>query len=106
MILRVWKSTVRSADLNRYVDYISATGAADYAATEGNCGFEVLARNLSDTIVEVTTLSWWRDLDAVKAFAGEDYETARYYPEDDKYLVDKAATVDHFQMVAGSTRRT
>lgn len=106
MILRVWKSTIRSTDLDQYVAYISDTGAADYAATDGNCGFEVLARNLAHDLVEVTTLSGWRDLEAVKAFAGEDYERARYYPDDDRYLVDKSKTVEHFTVIAGSSRRT
>ena len=32
------------------------------------------------------TLSWWTDLDAIRAFAGDDIEIAKYYLEDDDYL--------------------
>ena len=31
----------------------------------------------------------WDSLDAVKHFAGEGYETAVFYPEDDRFLVDR-----------------
>ena len=47
---------------------------------------------------EVVTLSWWDDLDVIRAFAGDDIETARYYPEDDEYLVERETTVAHFEV--------
>ena len=42
----------------------------------------MLLRDLGDGTSEVTTLSWWIDMAAIRAFAGEDVEIARYYPED------------------------
>jgi hypothetical protein len=47
----------------------------------------------------VTALSWWRSMDAVRAFAGEDPEIARYYPDDDQYLVDRPRHVEHHRVV-------
>lgn len=44
------------------------------------------------------TLSWWSDLDAIRAFAGDDIEIAKYYPEDDEYLIDRETTVAHFHV--------
>ena len=41
---------------------------------------------------EFVMFTLWESLDAVKAFAGEDYETAVYYPEDDRYLVERDLT--------------
>ena len=38
-------------------------------------------------------------LDAVKAFAGEDYETAVFYPEDDRYLVERDLACTHWDVV-------
>jgi len=36
-------------------------------------------------------------------FAGEDVERAVFYPEDDRYLVDRSLVAEHFQVVpAGS----
>jgi hypothetical protein len=43
--------------------------------------------------------SLWDSLEAVKAFAGEDYETAVFYPEDDCYLVERDEVSSHFEVV-------
>lgn len=41
-------------------------------------------------------------MDAVKAFAGENFELARYYPEDDRYLVNRPHMVEHHRVLAYS----
>ena len=50
-------------------------------------------------LVEFVTFSLWDSLDAIKAFAGEDYETAVFYPEDDRYLVERDETCTHWEVV-------
>ncbi|WP_296594821.1 hypothetical protein [Phenylobacterium sp.] len=102
MILRRWTGRIRTADEPGYRDYIAATGGADYRSTPGNLGWQMLFRALGDGTSEVTTLSWWRDLEVIRAFAGEDYQRARYYPEDDRFLLDRPASVDHFSVAEGS----
>ena len=71
-------------------------GIAGYRATPGNQGAQLLTRDLGDGRTEIVTLSWWDSLDSVRAFAGDDVDVARYYPEDDEYLTDREATVSHF----------
>jgi hypothetical protein len=44
---------------------------------------------------EAMTFSLWDSVDAIRAFAGDDIETAVYYPEDDRYLIERGPTVDH-----------
>jgi hypothetical protein len=39
-------------------------------------------------------------MDAVKAFAGDDPERAVFYPEDDRFLIERDLTVAHYE-VAG-----
>jgi len=34
---------------------------------------------------------------AIKAFAGDDVERARYFPEDDRYLLTRPETVQHYE---------
>lgn len=60
-------------------------------------GAWILHRVSGDT-TEVLTFSLWEDIDAVRAFAGEDPSRAVYYPEDDRFLVTRASTVDHFDV--------
>ena len=102
IILRRWASRIRTADAAAYVDYIKATGLDDYRATPGNLGAQMLLRDLGDGTSEVTTLSWWTDMAAIRGFAGEDVETARYYPEDDRFLLDRPERVEHHRVAAGS----
>lgn len=102
MILRRWRGVIRTAERDAYRDYIAATGGSDYTATPGNLGFQMLFRDLGDGTTEVTTLSWWRSLDDIRGFAGADISIARYYPEDDAYLLERPMRVEHHDVVAGS----
>ena len=98
MIFRKWTGRVRTADSAAYVDYVEATGAAHYAATPGNLGYQILLRELGDGTSEISTISWWTDYDAVRAYAGEDYQRAAYYSEDDQYLVERPEFVEHHEV--------
>jgi heme-degrading monooxygenase HmoA len=105
MILRRWRGVIRTADREAYRAYIAATGGCEYAATPGNLGWQMLFRDLGDGTSEVVTLSWWRALDDIRAFAGADIAVAHYYPEDDRYLLERPETVEHSD-VADGTRFT
>jgi hypothetical protein len=41
------------------------------------------------------TLTFWKHTEAIKAFAGEDLEKAKYYPEDKNFLLEFEANVTH-----------
>ena len=97
MIARTWRGAVRSADADAYVTYLEETGVAGYRGTPGNRGVWMLRRELGVT-TEFVMFTLWESLDAVKAFAGEDYETAVFYPEDDRFLVERDLTCTHYQV--------
>jgi heme-degrading monooxygenase HmoA len=99
IIMRRWSARIRTADRNAYAAYIGDTGVVDYLATPGNLGCEMLMRDRGDGSTEVTTLSWWESMDAIRAFAGDDVETARYYPEDDRFLLERPDHVEHHEVV-------
>ncbi|MEZ2409165.1 hypothetical protein [Bosea sp. UNC402CLCol] len=98
-ILRRWASKIRTGDRAGYVDYVRSTGGDDYSSTPGNLGFQMLLRDLPDGTTEIETLSWWDSIDAIVAFAGADHNRARYYPEDDRFLLVKPEFVTHFEVV-------
>ena len=100
MIARIWRGWVRTADRAAYVDYIDGTGMAEYRQTPGNQGAWMLARDLDDGRTEIVTLSFWASAESVRGFAGDDIERAVFYPEDDRYLVDREITVTHYEVVA------
>jgi len=100
MIARIWRGAVRTPDADAYGAYIEATGLEGYQQTAGNRGAWLLRREVGE-LTEFVAFTLWESLDAVKAFAGDDYETAVYYPEDDRYLVQRDAKCAHYQ-VTGS----
>ena len=99
MIARMWRGWVRTEDRDAYVSYVEETGLAEYRRTPGNRGAHMLTRDLGDGRTEIVTLSFWNSLDVISGFAGENISRAVFYPEDDRYLVDRETTVTHFEVV-------
>jgi heme-degrading monooxygenase HmoA len=104
IILRRWSGRLRSADEAECLDYVARTGADDYTRVDGYLGHQILIRTIGDGTSEITTLSWWRDMDAVRGFAGDQPERSVYYPEDDRYLIDKPEFVEHHRIFASDIR--
>jgi heme-degrading monooxygenase HmoA len=101
MIARIWRGAVRTADGEGYIRYIQDTGIAEYEACSGNCGAWLLSRDLGDGRTEILTLSFWENRDSIREFAGEDIERAVFYPEDERYLLERDLTVTHYE-IAGA----
>jgi heme-degrading monooxygenase HmoA len=97
MIARIWKGAVKREDGDAYEAYMDETGIAGYVATPGNRGAWMLRRDRGE-LTEFVMFTLWESLDAVRAFAGEDYETAVFYPEDDRYLVERDLTSEHYEV--------
>jgi heme-degrading monooxygenase HmoA len=97
VIARTWRGAVKREDGDAYADYIDQTGIAGYVATPGNRGAWMLRRDVGE-LTEFVMFTLWDSLDAVKAFAGEDYETAVFYDEDDRYLVERDLRTNHYEV--------
>jgi len=69
----------------------------DYRGTPGNLGAFILRRADGD-ITHFTTLTWWDSLRSIEAFAGNDIARAKYYPEDDGFLLEFEPTVTHSEV--------
>jgi len=99
MIARTWRGWTRLEDAEAYVRYVEETGGREYRETPGNRGAWVLWRPDSER-AEILTFTLWESRDAIRAFAGDDIEVARFYPEDDRWLVDRERFARHY-VVAG-----
>ncbi|MGH3088981.1 MAG: antibiotic biosynthesis monooxygenase [Rubrobacteraceae bacterium] len=99
MIARIWHGATATAKADEYFDYINRTGVADYRATERNWGVYVL-RRIEGGEAHFLTVSFWDSMEKVEHFAGPDPEKARYYPEDEEFLIDFEPTVKHYEIVA------
>lgn len=97
MIARIWRGTTRTEQSDEYLTYLHETGLKEYRATPGNRGAWVLRRTVGDQ-TEFITLTFWDSLDAVRAFAGDNYERAVYYPADTAFLLELLPTVEHYEL--------
>jgi heme-degrading monooxygenase HmoA len=100
MIARIWHGETAAAKSEEYLDYLNETGVPDYRATRGNRGVYVLRRIEGDR-AHFLTLSFWDSIDDVKRFAGPDPERARYYPEDEEFLLGFEPEAGHYEVVVG-----
>ena len=96
MIARIWRGAVRNEDAAEYIEYVRQTGIEHYRSTPGNSGAWILHRRFKDR-TEIT-LSLWQDMDSVRAFAGDDPSEAVYYPEDDRFLIERGPVVEHYDV--------
>ena len=53
-------------------------------------------------ITHFITLTYWKDMDSIKAFAGEDVDAAKYYSEDKDFLLEFEPKVIHYEVVGQS----
>jgi len=99
VIARVWRGATRAQDAEEYARYVEATGMATARALPGNRGTLVLHRLAGDR-AEFETVLLFDSLDDIRAFAGDDVEAAVFFPDDDRYLVEREPTVRHFTVDA------
>ncbi|MEJ3404152.1 hypothetical protein WDJ51_05370 [Rathayibacter sp. YIM 133350] len=97
-VLRSWTGWIRRADREPYREYLERTGLKEYRATPGNLGAVLLYRDVDEDRTEVRTLSLWSSQADIAAFAGERIEEAVFYPEDDRYLIERQTTVEYFDV--------
>ena len=101
MIVRMWHGKVTTAKAEAYRKFVNERAIPDYRSVEGNISVHILERT-EDDITHFITLTFWKDLDSIKVFAGADVETAKYYPEDKDFLLEFEPKVVHYEVVGQS----
>ena len=97
MIARIWRGAVRACDAEAYARYVQETGINGYREIPGNRGAWALRRIDGDR-AEFVTLSFWDSAEAIEGFAGRDIGQAVFYPEDDRFLIERDLTVRHYEV--------
>jgi hypothetical protein len=99
MIARTWHGKVPVGRADEYYKYLLRTGIPDYRRTAGNMGVYVFKRIEGD-VAHFLLTSLWDSLASIRAFAGDDIERARYYPEDTGFLLELEPTVFHYEVLS------
>ena len=97
MIARIWHGAVPASKGAEYLDLMRKIALPDYRATPGNRGAWCLHRTQAD-LVHVEMLTFWDDFAAIARFAGENYESAKYYDFDPDYLIEMEPRVRHYEV--------
>ncbi len=101
MIARLWHGLTRAAHYDEYLDFLRARAIPDYRSTAGNRGVQIL-RRLDGQQAHFLIITYWDSSDAIARFAGTDVNRAKYYPEDQAYLLEFEPTVTHYEVAASS----
>lgn len=94
IITRIWHGVTKAGHADAYLEYVTQTGVEDYKKAQGNLGVEILRRIEGDNC-HFWTVTKWDSYENIKKFAGEDYEKAKYYEQDQKYLLEFEPKVIH-----------
>jgi len=98
MIARFWRGVTSKSRADEYFEYLEKTGLKEYRSTEGNRGVYVF-RRIENDHAEFLLMSLWDSYDAIKRFAGPNFEKAVYYPEDKKFLLELEPNVLHYEIL-------
>ncbi len=99
MITRVWHGRTSLTNADYYLDFLLTKGTADYKKVKGNLSVRVW-RRLDKDCSHFYTVTEWENIDAIRKFAGEQYERAVYYPEDEGILLEFEEHVSHYESFA------
>lgn len=99
MIARIWHGRTKIEDYETYTQFLIDAAIPDYKKT---AGFKKLSflRNTENDVAHFTLITFWENLEVIKNFAGADFEKAKYYPEDKKYLLEFEEKVIHYEVFA------
>ena len=94
MIARLWHGVVPAAKSEAYLKLMREVALPDYHRTPGNRGAWCLTRAEGD-VTHFEMLTFWDDFAAIRRFAGDDVEAAKYYDFDPQYLIELEPRVRH-----------
>jgi hypothetical protein len=96
MITRTWHGKTSLENAGRYLQFLLLDGTKEYWQTEGILSVKIWQQK-DDNCCHFWTVTEWTTIDAIKRFAGEDYEKAKYYPQDTEVLLEFEEKVNHYE---------
>jgi len=98
MIARHWTGSTRRQDADAYERLLRETVLPGLKDIDGYHGGYVLRRDLAADEVEFVVVNLFTSLDAVRTFAGPDYETAVFEPEAKRLLLRADPRALHYDV--------
>ena len=98
MIARLWSARTTPAQAPAYVEHLRTQVLPAVRGVDGYAGAQLLQRAGPDE-VEILVITWWRSLEAIRGFAGDDLEGAVVADEAAALLTDFDRRVRHYELV-------
>ena len=103
MIGRLWHGWTTPDDASRYEEHLRRETFPSLHGIEGYVDGYVLRRDSGDR-VDFAVLTLWESLEAIRVFAGDDYETAVVPPAARRVLGGFDERVEHYEVAIGPDR--
>jgi heme-degrading monooxygenase HmoA len=99
MIARQWRGWTTIENADRYEQFLRATVLPGLQKIDGFSGGYILRRSDKERL-EFVVINLFDSLDAVRKFAGADYETAVFEPEALSLLAEAEPKAAHYDVQA------
>ena len=96
-IMRLWHGKVAIEKADEYEKFMIDRAAPDYGSVEGLIKLYFQRKN-EEKKAHFLLITLWDSIDSVKKFAGDNPEIAKYYPEDDYFLLEKEKHVSMYEV--------
>ena len=96
-IMRLWHGEVAIEKADEYEKFMIERAAPDYGSVEGLIKLYFQRKN-EEKKAHFLLVTLWDSIDSVKKFAGNNPEIAKYYPEDDDFLLEKEKQVSIYEV--------
>ena len=96
MIMRIFQVTTQPGKEADFAEFFHETAIPLMVSTDG-CEQVLPGAARSDSPREFSFVMVWRDLDALKAFVGEDYDSPHIAPEEAELVADRR--IMHYDLI-------
>jgi heme-degrading monooxygenase HmoA len=98
MIIREWRGRALTSNTEAYPKHFRDRVLPELRQLPGFIGAHLSQRSLGERI-EFMVLTRWKDLEAIRAFAGGEIDSAVVEPGAVAALIDFDATVQHYDVI-------
>lgn len=98
MIARYWRGLVKRERADAYIEHLQSDTLPQLVQLAGFQDAKVLRRDLPQG-VEFLVVTFWESLDSIRAFAGNDVESAVVPPKARDMMIEYDLKSRHFEVV-------
>ncbi len=95
--MRMWHGRVPRERADDYERFLIERAVPDYSSVDGLLKLYFTRRDDGE-VTHFLLVTIWDSMDSMRRFAGDDPEVAKYYPEDDEFLLEKEERVQIYEV--------